>query len=166
VNVSVNEFRRNFKAEDFSKSLIPVGYLLEGYFTSLFKNRFLPEAADSKQFREVSVPTKIIVIADGDLARNEIHPRTRQPQPLGFDPFSNYTFANEDLLLNMLAWLTDENGLIKARNKEIKIRPLDHERVASQKLMWQMINIAVPLVLLIAFGMIKIVVRRNRFAKF
>lgn len=166
VNVNINELRENQTAEEFTESFIPVAYLLEGEFTSLFKNRFLPDGADKNSFQETSDANKMIVVSDGDLARNEVNTRTGQPQPLGFDPFTNYTFANQDLLLNMIAFLIDENGLIRARNKEIKIRPLDREQVADEKLLWQIINLFVPIVVLIMYGFMRSYLRKRRFANF
>src|SRR5690606_26582952 len=91
VNNSVDKLR-SMPAAQFDKSAIPIGYLLEGKFTSLYKNRFLPEGADPAGFRPEGDFSRIVVIADGDIARNEINPRSGQPQELGFDPFSNYTF--------------------------------------------------------------------------
>jgi ABC-2 type transport system permease protein len=166
VNVSIPALRKDVKPEQYSRQFIPVGYLLEGRFTSLFKNRFLPEGEDKSLFKTEGRPAKLIVIADGDLAANIVHPRTRQPQPLGFDAFTNYTFANQDLLMNMMAYLTDENGLIKARNKEVRIRPLDKQRVVSEKLKWQIINLALPLALVAVFGVVRTFLRKKRYASF
>ncbi|HEY9045432.1 MAG TPA: gliding motility-associated ABC transporter substrate-binding protein GldG [Ohtaekwangia sp.] len=166
VNVSVNELRKNVKAEDFSKSFIPVGYLLEGNFTSLFKNRFIPEGIEQTPIIEKSIPTRLVVIADGDIVRNDINPRSRQPQPLGFYPFTNYTFANRELLMNTLAYLTEENGLIQARSKQIKIRPLDREKIKQEKVKWQVINLGIPVLLVIVFGVLRAYWRRNKFARF
>jgi gliding-associated putative ABC transporter substrate-binding component GldG len=166
VNVSIHTVRKDIRPEDYSRSFIPVAYLLEGRFTSLYKNRFPPEGADPRQFREQEREGKIIVIADGDLARNVVNPRTGEPQPLGFDPFSNYTFASRDLLMNMMAWLTDENGLIRVRNKEVKIRPLDKEKIASEKLKWQVVNLGLPLLLILVYGVVRTVLRKKRYARF
>src|SRR5690606_29579894 len=164
--VNINELRRNLTAEQFTESFVPVTYLLEGKFTSLYKNRFLPEGADEGSFNPESVATSLVVVSDGDVPRTELNRRTGQPLPLGFDPFSNYTFANQDLLLNMIAYLVDENGLIRARNKEIRIRPLNREQIAQEKFKWQAINLGVPLVLLIAFGVLRAYWRKKRFANF
>ncbi len=166
VNVSLNNLRRNVQKEDYTRSFIPIGYLLEGSFTSLYKNRFLPPGVSKEHFKEKSRDTKIIVIADGDMARNEVNPRTVQPQPLGFDPFSQYTFANRDLLMNALAYLTNDQGLIGVRNKDIKIRPLDRDKVRTEKVKWQVINLVVPLVLLLLFGLVRAFVRKKKYAKF
>lgn len=166
VNVSVNYLRRNIRAEDFVHPFVPVGYLLEGSFTSLYKNRFIPEGNEKANFKGESVPTKIIVIADGDIARNDVNPRNGNPQELGFDPFTQVTFANRDLLMNALAYLTNEDGLIKARNKEIKIRPLDRERIKNERLKWQLINLILPLVLLLSIGVVIGIIRKRKYARF
>ncbi len=166
VNVNVNGLRKDLSTGKFTESFIPVAYLLEGRFTSLYKNRFLPDSTDQSSFHGESVPTSLIVVSDGDIVRNETDRRTGQPLPLGFDPYNNYTFANEDLVLNMIAYLIDENGLIRARNKEVRIRPLDREQIAAEKLKWQMLNLGLPLAILLIFGIIKWYWRKGKFANF
>jgi ABC-2 type transport system permease protein len=166
VNININELRSNLSADQFTEKSIPLAYLLEGEFSSLYKYRFLPEGFDRSDVRERSVPTSLIVVSDGDVARAEINRRTGQPLPLGLDPFSNYTFANQDLLLNMIAYLADENGLIRARNKEVRIRPLNRERIAAERLKWQFINLGLPLVLLMTFGISRAYWRKKKFADF
>ena len=166
VSVNINELRGDLSVEQFTERFIPVAYLLEGKFTSLYKNRFLPDGVGAAGFRTESIPTSLIVVSDGDVARNEVNPRTGQPLPLGFDPFSNYTFANRDLLLNMIAYLADADGLIRARSKEIRIRPLDREQIAEERLKWQVINLGSPLALLITFGVVRAYWRKRKYANF
>ncbi len=166
VKVSVNDLRKKIPDETFSRHYVPVGYLLEGRFTSLFKNRFLPEGAAQAAFEAQGVPTKIIVIADGDIARNDVNLRSGQPRPLGFDPATNYTFANRDFLMNALAHLQDGNGLIQARNKQIKIRPLDKEKIKGESVRWQVLNLITPLILLLLYGIGRAYWRKRKFAQF
>ncbi len=166
VNVNINELRRNLTAEQFSERFVPVAYLLEGSFTSAYKNRFLPDDAGSEAFRDEGVPTSLIVVSDGDLLRNDVNRRTGEALPLGFDPFANYTFANQDLLLNMIAYLVDRDGLIRARARSVATRPLNRERIADERLKWQVINIGCPLVLLVVFGVARAYWRRRKFANF
>jgi ABC-2 type transport system permease protein len=165
VNISINQLR-GLKPQDFSTSHIPVAYLLEGKFTSLYKNRFLPTDVDGSGFLPQGRRSKIIVVADGDIARNEINPRNHQPQQLGFDSYTNYTFANRDFLVNALAYLTEENGLIQTRNKQVKIRPLDKEKIREGKLLWRVVNLVLPLALLIAFGMVRFIIRKRNYSRF
>lgn len=163
VPVSINELRKNIKPENFQEQKIPLAYLLEGRFTSLYKNRFPPEGIDASAFRNESLPTRVMVFADGDLARNDINPRTGNPQQLGSDPFTGYTFANEELLLNAVAYLADENGLIKTRNREVKIRPLNKEKIRLHKSAWQTVNMVIPVLLLVTFGSIRFIMRKRKF---
>lgn len=166
VAVNINDVRKNLKKEDFSLSYLPVGYLLEGGFTSLYKNRFLPADADQRSYKDQGVSAKLIVIADGDLARNDVNPRNNQPQQLGYDPFARYTFANEELLMNAVNYLVNEDGLIAARNKEIKIRPLDKEKVRAERVKWQLINLCLPLFVLLIYGVTRSVLRKQKYSKF
>ena len=140
VRVSANDLRKDMKPENFSAGPVVVAYLLEGRFSSLYKNRFLPEGTRKQDFVSEGVDSKMIVVADGDIARNDVSQRSGQPKPLGLDEVSGHTFANQELIGNMVAYLSDESGLISARNKEVKIRPLDKEKVRSGRLKWQLIN--------------------------
>src|SRR5690606_32170200 len=166
INVSVREVFRTLQANELNQQGIVTGYLLEGAFSSLYKNRFLPEGINTENVIQDGLPTKLIVIADGDIARNDVNPRNGQPQQLGFDPFVNYTFANQDFLMNAVAYLTDEDGLIKVRNKEVKIRPLDRDKVSREKLKWQIINLALPLAIILLYGSLRAYWRKRKFAKF
>ena len=166
IKVNVNDLRREISKENFSSGPIVLGYLLEGKFSSVYKNRFLPEGVDSSGFRKEGVPSKMIVIGDGDIARNEVNPRTGQPQPLGFDSFSGTTFANQELIMNMVAYLVNQDGLINARNKEVKIRPLDKEKIKNSRWMWQAINLILPIILIILLGALKGFLRERKFGRF
>ena len=166
VKVSVSDLRKNVNPETFSEGKISVAYLLEGEFTSLYKNRFIPEGINFKTFIEKGKSTKIIVVADGDIVRNDVNPRNGQPQQLGFDPLTQYTFANEDLLRNMMAYLIDENGLIKARNNEVKIRPLDKEKIRNNRAYWQSINLILPLVVVALLGLLISYLRKRKYSNF
>jgi gliding-associated putative ABC transporter substrate-binding component GldG len=165
VPVSINEIRRNVRPENFDQGNLPVAYLLEGRFTSLYKNRFLPDGVDTANYKAEGEPARIIIISDGDIARNDINPRSGNPQQLGLDPFTNYTFANEELLLNAVAFLVDENGLIRTRSKEVKIRPLDKEKIRIEKTKWQVINLVLPIVVLLFYGLVNMYLRKQKFGK-
>ncbi|UII23349.1 gliding motility-associated ABC transporter substrate-binding protein GldG [Fulvivirga ligni] len=167
VNVSVQDLRKNLTPEMLNKPHLPVAFLLEGTFTSLYKNRFKPEGINADNAIDDSDPSaKMLVVSDGDIAENEINKRTGDPQPLGFYPFAQSEFANQDFLLNSLAYMLDDGGLITARNKEVKIRPLDKVKIDREKTKWQIINLVLPVLLIIIYGLIRFYLRKKKYTGF
>ena len=166
VKVSLNDLRKDFNPETFNQGPIPLAYLLEGHFTSLYKNRLTPEGVVS-QNRLDEGNSSILVVADGDMMTSQINPKTDRPLPMGFDLASQQeAFANRDFLLNAVAYLLNEDGIINARNKEVKIRPLDTVRIANSKLQWQVFNLVTPLVILIIYGIVRHLIRKRKYANF
>jgi gliding-associated putative ABC transporter substrate-binding component GldG/gliding motility-associated ABC transporter permease protein GldF len=134
--------------------------LLEGKFTSVYNNRVKPfNLLDEKN---KSIATKMVVIADGDVIKNDVG--RKGPQELGFDKWTGQTYGNKEFLLNAVNYLLDDDGLINIRSKEIAIAFLDSEKIASQKTKWQLINIVLPLVLLGVFGFIFNFYRKKKYA--
>ncbi len=166
AKVSFNDMQGGINPASFNQGMLPVAYLLEGSFTSLYKNRSLPRGVNRSGFRENGMPSKIIVVADGDFIRNEVNPETEQPVDLGVDPYSQLTYANKDFIVNAIEYLTDDHGLILARNKEVKIRPLDKIKIEEQRTYWQVLNLAGPLLLLVLFGLAKAFVRKRKYTRF
>ena len=164
VRVSLNDLRAQLKPELFNHGPAMVSCLLEGTFTSLFKNRFLPGKADRKTFKAESLPTRMVVCSDGDIIRSNIDNRSGAPYELGYDPFMKVTFANRDFLLNAVSYLLDENGLILSRSREVTMRPLDKIRISEDKTTWQMINLALPVVVVIIFGITRAWFRKRKFS--
>lgn len=166
VKVSIDELRKEMRPEFFNSGPQTTGWIYEGSFTSLYKNRFLPEFADPSNFIADGNPTKIWIVSDGDIARNDINPKTGQPIELGYDQFTETRFANADFLMNAMTYLVEEDGIINTRSKEIRIRPLDKVKLQSQKLTWQLINLIFPILLIVLFGIVKYVWRKRKYASF
>lgn len=164
VTVNVANLKRDLNPAAFQAGPKALGFLLEGNFTSVYQNRILPENADKSNFIETSAQTKLVVVSDGDFARNEVNARTGQSSPLGYDPVFNVTFANEDFLMNVLNYLTNESGIINTRAKEILIRPLDKNKVAQSKTFYQVVNLVVPVALVILLSVLLNFLRAKRFA--
>ncbi|MEO0333591.1 MAG: gliding motility-associated ABC transporter substrate-binding protein GldG [Bacteroidota bacterium] len=166
IVVDLNELRQAPEPERYQADSQATAYLLEGKFTSVFRNRILPSELNTQDFRDESVPTKILVVSDGDMVRNELDPQNNRPLPLGFDPFTERTFANQDFVLNALAYMIDDSGLIQSRANEVRLRPLDSVKVKDEAVRWQIINLVLPLVLIGLFGLVKFYLRRKRYARF
>jgi len=163
VKVSLNDLKKQMSPEIFNEGPHPVAYLLNGRFTSLFNNRFIPEGIHPDDFISNSQPTSLIVCADGDIVRNEINTKTGMPYDLGYDPYLQAEFANADFVLNALTFLLDEDGVILSRNREISIRPLDKVRIEKEKIKWQIINLVIPILLVILFGIIRYYLRKKKY---
>ncbi|MBC5992167.1 gliding motility-associated ABC transporter substrate-binding protein GldG [Pontibacter cellulosilyticus] len=166
VPVTLEEARMDVNPEQYQAGEQPVGYLLEGKFSSLFRNRRAPAGAQETTVKEEGVETKIAVFSDGDLVKNEINPRTGQPYELGFDRFNNVKFANKELAMNTVHYLLDSEGLINVRSKEIQLRPLDRVRVQDEKSYWQLLNLVAPIVLLVLFGVGRYYLRKRKYERF
>lgn len=137
----------------FQSTPMPAGVLLEGNFSSNFRNRPVPQGiAEKVNIPEMSKPAKMIVFSDGDIFKNQINSSDSSPYPLGFDRYTQQQYANKSLLLNAADYLSDDSGIISLRNKEIKLRLLDRAKIRQEKTFWQLINIGLPIILLIVCG--------------
>lgn len=163
LKINVNDLRKEITPQNFSTPFIPVAYLLEGRFNSLFENRFVPEGVSEAGRRNTGEWTRVVVVADGDVMRGEVSRRTGEPIEPGFDPVTNHTFANKELVANLVAFLTDDDGLIMSRNREIRARPLDKERVRESRSFWQAVNFIFPLALIVTLGLVKLYLRRRHY---
>jgi len=150
----------------FQNPLQSAGVLLEGNFPSVFAGRPLPVGITSSfTAAHVSKPSKMVVIGDGDLFTNQVVAKDNSPLPLGFDRFTQRTYGNKALLLNIADYFTDDDNLILLRSKDVKIRLLDKAKVKIEKTKWQIVNIVVPLLLLIFFAIFQHYYRKYKYAK-
>ena len=171
--ISPNENRNAPEDALFKMNGIPVAVLLEGKFTSLYKNRVSKAQKDSLAqsggFKESAIEeNKLIVVADGDMVLNDVSNK-QGPLPMGMNLFTagtqyEYQFANREFLLNCLEYLTGNSNIIGTRNKEIVLRLLDTKKAEAEKTKWQLINIVLPIVLVILVGFIYQRIRRYRYA--
>ena len=168
VMISLAQVTRKFKPGDFNRAWAPVAMLLEGQFASAFQNRMVPGVVgDGKPLVNRSKPTKMVVVADGDIIRNDVQRSASgvMPYPLGFDKYMNQQFGNKDFLLNAISYLNDDTGLMQIRNRELVVRMLDKNKIYTQRTMWVFINTAIPLLLLIAFSIVFIWLRKRKYAR-
>ena len=153
VRVNFNDARLDLDPSIFQKGPLPVGYLLEGKFESMFKNRLTDDTKETFGYLEnAEKSSKVVVFSDGDIARNDVSPRRDKVLPLGYDRYTRITFSNRDLLLNTVDYLIDESGLMQARTKKVELRPLDKEIVKKDRVKWQLVNILIPILIVVLFA--------------
>ncbi len=151
----------------FNKPAQTVAVLLEGQFKSAYKNRLstaTSEMLDSLhiQFKEESVPGKMIVIGDGDIGKNPLG--KDMAYPCGYYPFTKQTFSNKTFLLNCVQYLVDSSGLIETRGKEFKLRLLDRPRIQEEGFRWQLFNMIAPVLLILFGGLIYNLIRNKKYS--
>ena len=166
VFISLAMLRQNPDKRMFPSRGQNVAYLLKGTFPSLYANRINPEIEESKemQFIAESVPTSMIVVADGDVIRNQIDVISKKPLPLGYDQYTQNTYGNKDFIENAISYLVDGENLIAIRSREFKIRLLDPDKKVRQRLRWQLVNILVPVGSVIVFGLVMAFVRKKKYS--
>ncbi len=144
-----------------------VAYLLKGTFPSLYANRITAEIEESAEmkFMAESKTTAMIVVADGDIIRNQIDIKRKTPLPLGYDQYTTNTYGNKGFIENAVSYLVDGEGLIDIRSREFKVRLLDPDKKVNQRLTWQLVNTLVPTGLVIVLGLVLAAVRKRKYSK-
>lgn len=143
--------------------------LLEGNFTSVFKNRIAPSTLESGDYgtflEEAEAESKQIVIGDASVISNQYSVMRDEIYPLGFDRFTNQTFGNRNFMLNCVDYLLDDSGVLSLRSKSVKIRMLDNKKLKADKTFWQVMNLGVPIVIIFLLGFIFNVIRWRNYAR-
>lgn len=138
----------------FQYGKVPVAVSIEGMFRSVFANRMVPDSVDTagRGILQKSVANKMIVVADGDIIRNDVVAGDNGMEivPAGYDRYSGMSFSNAAFVLNCANFLTDDEGWMQLRGRELKLRLLDRESVAEHRTMWQLLCMFVPLIISVA----------------
>lgn len=168
--ISLKEVDSSPDRSQFNRSSLPVSVLLDGKFQSAYRNMIINDLVDDKNFiiREVSKPTKMIIIADPDIIRNDVSRVGSKitPLPLGLDRYTQETFGNKDFLINCLNWLVDENNLMELRSREMKLRLLDKSVIRQKRVMIQILNTILPVILVVFAGIIYSFLRKKKYANY
>jgi len=141
---------------------VPLAVLLEGSFTSVYKNRVIPFKTD--HYLNEGKPTKMIVISDGDIVRNQLD-QNGEPMELGYDKWTNAFYGNKEFLMNSVNYLLDDNGLINLRTKEVKLPLLDKEKVYKDYDYIRAVIVVLPIALLVVFGFVFTYLRKKKYTK-
>jgi ABC-2 type transport system permease protein len=170
VIISLKEAELTPAEKDFTRPNLPVAILLEGIFPSAFKNRTVNNLIDDKNFKisTESKETRMIVIADADIIRNEVKRSgiNENPLPLGQDKYTGQIYGNKDFLINCLNWLVDKNGVMELRSRELKLRLLNTQMIKSEKFKWQLINILGPVLVVVLSGLLYSYFRERKYTRY
>ena len=170
VRVSLSMMAYPLQNELFHDPYKPVAILAEGKFHSAYQNKLAPvflTYLDSigEHFKPVcDTSTSMIVTSIGDVFENDFSVKENRPMPLGYYKYTPAEYyANKNFLLNCVEYLTDHSGVLEARNKDLKPRLLDLGRVKTEKSMWQWINVAIPIAMVLVFASAYLFFRKRRY---
>lgn len=158
------------RPEEFPQRHLTMAILEEGRFRSAFKRRRLPEGAvpHSQGVSELSVPTKMIFVGDGDVIRNDVrfrHSDNPTVVPLGFDEMSRQTFGNKDFIVNAVQYLADDDGLMALRNRSFELRLLDRQKISQGTLSYKLLALLAPLAAIALVGGLLALLRVRLFGR-
>ncbi|MDQ6473058.1 gliding motility-associated ABC transporter substrate-binding protein GldG [Flavobacterium sp. LHD-80] len=161
--INLNIVTEQTSPQDYlNKGNLNLSVLLEGSFHSAFENRVLPFKENG--FQSKGKPTKMIVIADGDLARNQLD-KNMMPVELGYDQRTGNLYDNKDFMMNCINYLLDDTGLINIRSKDVELPMLDRNKVSENYTMTQFITIGLPILILLIFGLVFTFLRKRKYSK-
>ncbi len=166
ARISFNQINHMPHTEEMKAGRKNIAVLLEGKFTSVFKNRPVQKYFQNISLADVltkSKAAKIILVSDGDIIRNEVS-KTGKPYPIGFDKFTQQTFkGNQEFILNSINYLCDDEGLMTIRSRELKMRLLDNEKIKNHRFTIQLLNVLLPTFLVLFFGIIIYFIRKKKY---
>ena len=144
---------------------VPFAVLLEGSFRSHFEQTLSPRLREDPDFafRSKSAQTAMVVVSDGDLAKNKFLADGRI-LPLGYDRYARrVVYDNKEFLLNAINYLLEEDALISVRSRSILLRPLDEDRILQERKGWQFVAVGMPLLLVFLVAGAVLTTRRRMF---
>ena len=167
ARISLSEVMEEIPENYFTTGYVPLAILLEGQFKSNFINRNIKNyTSNTNKFKELSVPNKMLIVADGDIIRNNVRERAdgRMIEPLGYDRYTNQIYGNKEFIINAVNYLLAESELINLRSRTLEMRLLDNQKIIESRFLIQVVNIIIPIALLIIFGIIYNFYRKKVYA--
>jgi len=169
VDLGLLEMSQDYFASNNQPERV-MAMILEGKFPSAFKDQtpLQIKQNESIAFKEKSKSTRMIVIADGDMAYNDVDFRGNRPMPLalGYDPqFRRVLYDNKEFLMNCMNYLMDDQALITVRSRAIELRKLNMAAVQKDHTNIVLMNAVFPVLLVTGFGILRIRLRKRKWAK-
>lgn len=179
INYGVIEMRDNLFKNPKGPQTVAV--MLEGEFKSVFDNRIAPEFLNNNAYVYVNKSkfNKMLVVSDGNIPVNEVDYREVNGKQVPMyrklysdkygvtnpDGTPRFQYGNREFVLNAIDYLLGDEDLIALRQRTIKVRRLDMQRVMTERQNWQMFNVAFPVFLVIIFGIGQHLYRKRKYTR-
>lgn len=169
VFVSMADFNKKPVEAEFNQSYLPAAIVEEGVFPSVFQNRQAPKEinVNGNTIKNQSVSTKLMVVADGDIIRNEVRFKESNPRitPLGYDEGSQQVYGNKDFIVNAVNYLCDDDGWMQLRGRHLTLRVLDRAKLSKGTAMWKWLNVGLPVLIVILGSLIFAFIRQKKYGR-
>ncbi|MGV4439581.1 gliding motility-associated ABC transporter substrate-binding protein GldG [Ornithobacterium rhinotracheale] len=162
-----NTVPENYPAQE---GVYPLAVLLEGNFKSAYAGRY--ESREVQGFKPSVKDNKMIIIGDGDFAKNHLFRGV--PLPLGVDKYSmrpdmpaapSVIYDNAAFLVNCMDYLVGDETILNLNDKQRTIYLLDKNRIKDEKSAWRWYNIALPALLVGLMCLLLPYWRKRKFTK-
>src|SRR6056297_73734 len=157
--------------DKFNSPNIPMAYIFEGVFSSLYENRLTQDMVDQMSELNLEVKTKsqnstrMAIATYPNIITNKRGETRQDFRPMGFNPYERTVYDNKQFMANLVEYLINGSTVLDARSKEVKLRMLDRVRAQQEQTYWQILNLGVPLILLLIIGIIFHFWRQKMYAK-
>lgn len=158
-----DQLRFGKKEEYYQDKYLPIALLLEGKFKSSFQFKPVPKGLDREEkIIEAKKESKLLVCSDGDLILGFVNPYNKKVYPLGLNPKSGEQYVNKDVITSIFDYQMDATGINALKAKQIQSRPIDPLAIQNDQSFWQIINVAVPLIILALIWLVLFIIRKKR----
>lgn len=169
VFINMLEINKQPDRRAFNQSYLPTAIAQEGYFPSVFQNRKIPAGVEmgERKFKDLSSSTRMIVVADGDVIRNDVRFKETNPQiqQLGYDEGSRQIYGNKDFIVNAVNYLCDDEGWMALRGRHFTLRMLDREKLSAGTQYWKWLNVGGPVLIVVLGSLLFIWIRQRRYGR-
>ena len=148
VLLLLEEATKKIQPSKYNEPSKILGILAEGTGKSLFLNRVKPIVYNKHQDKG---GYKSIIFGDGTIGENQIE--RGAPLNLGYDKWTSNYYANKQLLINSIHYLTGNQEGLMIRQKKWNFAYLDPQKINSKGIFWKMIIILSPILISLLFGL-------------
>ena len=148
VLLLLEEATKKIQPSKYNEPSKILGILTEGTGKSLFLNRVKPIVYNKHQDKG---GYKSIIFGDGTIGENQIE--RGAPLNLGYDKWTSNYYANKQLLINSIHYLTGNQEGLMIRQKKWNFAYLDPQKINSKGIFWKMIIILSPILISLLFGL-------------
>ena len=158
--VKLEDATKKIKPTSFSEGSKAIGYLVQGKQKSLFYNRIKP-FENEKHLNMGKI--EMIFFSDGNLAENQND--KGKPLALGYDKWTNNFYANRDLIMNSIHFLSGNKDRLAIRNKSMKFAVLDINKIKENLIFWKWFIFLGSIFIVFSISLINQVMRSKHLLK-